>query len=236
MLFTLEQNLIRETARDFAAHKIAPYAGAWETKGLNRKALLSELGRLGLMGIFVPTEWDGAGADFVSYVLATEEIAGADSGICNMMNVHNSPVCAALSGYGTESQKRRYLQPLARGELFGAFLLTEPEAGSDAGALKTRAVRNGDRYVINSVKQFITSGRTADIAMILAVTNPEAGRKASPALLLRPTILGTSSCGRRKSWDTETATRARSCCRIWKSRPPTCWALSKAATKSHSLT
>src|SRR5271170_46016 len=78
MLFTLEQNLIRETARDFAAHKIAPYAGAWETKGLNRKALLSELGRLGLMGIFVPTEWDGAGADFVSYVLATEEIAGAD--------------------------------------------------------------------------------------------------------------------------------------------------------------
>ena len=94
-----------------------------------------------------------------------------------MMNVHNSPVCAALSGYGTESQKRRYLQPLARGELFGAFLLTAPEAGSDAGALKTRAVRNGDRYVINSVKQFITSGRTADIAMILAVTNPEAGRK-----------------------------------------------------------
>lgn len=177
MLFTSEQNLIRETARDFAARKIAPFAGSWETKGLDRKALLSELGGLGLMGVCVPTEWDGAGADFVSYVLATEEIAGADSGICNMMNVHNSPVCAALCEYGTETQKRRYLQPLARGELFGAFLLTEPEAGSDAGALKTRAVRKGDRYVINGVKQFITAGRTADIAMILAVTNPEAGRK-----------------------------------------------------------
>ena len=177
MLFTSEQNLIRETARGFAARKIAPFAGSWETKGLDRKALLSELGGLGLMGVCVPTEWDGAGADFVSYVLATEEIAGADSGICNMMNVHNSPVCAALCEYGTETQKRRYLRPLARGELFGAFLLTEPEAGSDAGALKTRAVRKGDRYVINGVKQFITSGRTADIAMILAVTNPEAGRK-----------------------------------------------------------
>jgi alkylation response protein AidB-like acyl-CoA dehydrogenase len=177
MLFTSEQNLIRETARDFAARKIAPFAGSWETKGLDRKALLSELGGLGMMGVCVPTEWDGAGADFVSYVLATEEIAGADSGICNMMNVHNSPVCAALCEYGTETQKRRYLQPLARGELFGAFLLTEPEAGSDAGALKTRAVRKGDRYVINGVKQFITAGRTADIAMILAVTNPEAGRK-----------------------------------------------------------
>lgn len=177
MLFTSEQNLIRETARGFAARKIAPFAGSWETKGLDRKALLSELGGLGLMGVCVPTEWDGAGADFVSYVLATEEIAGADFGICNMMNVHNSPVCAALCEYGTETQKRRYLRPLARGELFGAFLLTEPEAGSDAGALKTRAVRKGDRYVINGVKQFITSGRTADIAMILAVTNPEAGRK-----------------------------------------------------------
>jgi butyryl-CoA dehydrogenase len=177
MLFTSEQNLIRATAKDFASQKIAPFAGIWETKGFDRKALLSELGALGFMGVCIPAKWDGAGADFVSYVLATEEIAAADSGICNMMNVHNSPVCAALNEYGTEEQKRQYLQPLARGELFGAFLLTEPEAGSDAGALRTKAALKGDRYVINGVKQFITSGRTADIAMILAVTDPSAGRK-----------------------------------------------------------
>lgn len=177
MLFTPEQELIRDTARDFAQQKIAPFAGVWENKGFDRRKLLSEIGHLGLMGVCVPTDWDGAGADFISYVLATEEIAAADSGICNMINVHNSPVCAALCEYGTPEQKNQYLRPLARGELFGAFLLTEPEAGSDAGALKTRAVRVGDHYVLNGAKQFITSGRTADIAMILAVTDPQAGRK-----------------------------------------------------------
>jgi butyryl-CoA dehydrogenase len=177
MIYTPEQELIRDTARDFARKRIAPFAGRWEHEGFDRRELLAEIGKLGLMGVCVPTDWDGSGADFVSYVLATEEIAGADSGICNMVNVHNSPVCAALCEYGTPQQKERYLRPLARGEIFGAFLLTEPEAGSDAGALKTRAVRVGDQYVINGAKQFITSGRTADIAMILAVTDPEAGRK-----------------------------------------------------------
>lgn len=177
MPLTPEQELIRDTARDFAAARIAPFAGRWEEEGLDRRALLAEVGALGLMGVCVPTDWDGAGADYVSYVLATEELAGADSGICNMINVHNSPVCAALCEYGTSEQKELYLRPLARGEIFGAFLLTEPEAGSDAGALKTRAVRVGDHYVIKGAKQFITSGRTADIAMILAVTDPEAGRK-----------------------------------------------------------
>jgi butyryl-CoA dehydrogenase len=177
MLYTSEQELIRDTARNFARQRIAPHAARWESEGFDRRELLAEIGRLGLMGVCVPTEWDGAGADFVSYVLATEEIAEADSGICNMVNVHNSPVCAALCEYGTLEQKERYLRPLARGEIFGAFLLTEPEAGSDAGALKSRAVRAGDHFVIKGAKQFITSGRTADIAMILAVTDPEAGRK-----------------------------------------------------------
>ncbi len=124
-----EQELIRDTARDFARQRIAPHAARWERDGFDRRELLSEIGKLGLMGVCVPTEWDGAGADFVSYVLATEEIAEADSGICNMVNVHNSPVCAALCEYGTPEQKERYLRPLARGEIFGAFLLTEPEAG-----------------------------------------------------------------------------------------------------------
>jgi butyryl-CoA dehydrogenase len=177
MLYTPEQVLIRDTARGFARQRIAPNAARWERDGFDRRELLSAIGKLGLMGVCVPTEWDGAGADFVSYVLATEAIAEADSGICNMVNVHNSPVCAALCEYGTPEQKERYLRPLARGEIFGAFLLTEPEAGSDAGALKTRAAHVGDHYVINGAKQFITSGRTADMAMILAVTEPEAGRK-----------------------------------------------------------
>ncbi|HAO40032.1 MAG TPA: acyl-CoA dehydrogenase [Afipia sp.] len=177
MLFSPEQELIRDTARDFAQQRIAPFAGRWETEGFDRRKLLNEVGQLGLMGVCVPEEWGGAGADFVSYVLATEEIAAADSGICNMINVHNSPVCAALCEYGTPEQKETYLRPLARGEIFGAFLLTEPEAGSDAGALKTRAALVGDHYVLNGAKQFITAGRTADIAMILAVTDPEAGRK-----------------------------------------------------------
>ncbi|WP_213736995.1 acyl-CoA dehydrogenase family protein [Bradyrhizobium sp. dw_411] len=177
MLYTPEQILIRDTAKDFARQRIAPHAARWERDGFDRRELLSEIGKLGLMGVCVPPEWDGAGADFVSYVLATEAIAEADSGICNMVNVHNSPVCAALCEYGTREQKERYLRPLARGEIFGAFLLTEPEAGSDAGALQARAVRVGGEYIIKGTKQFITSGRTADIAMILAVTEPEAGRK-----------------------------------------------------------
>lgn len=177
MLLTPEQQLIRDTARDFAQQRISPFAAGWEKTGFDRKALVAELGRLGFMGICVPPEWGGAGADFVSYVLITEEIAAADAGICNMMNGHNSPVCAAICDYGSGEQKRRYLTPLARGENLGAILLTEPDAGSDAGAIKTRAVRDGDHYVINGAKQFITSGGSADVAMIVAVTDPAAGRK-----------------------------------------------------------
>lgn len=177
MLLTPEQQLIRDTACDFARQRIAPFAAQWEKTGFDRKALVAELGALGFMGICVPPEWGGAGADFVSYILITEEIAAADAGICNMMNGHNSPVCAAISDYGTGEQKRRYLTPLARGESLGAILLTEPDAGSDAGAIKTRTIRDGDDYVINGTKQFITSGGSADVAMIVAVTDPAAGRK-----------------------------------------------------------
>lgn len=177
MLLTPEQQQIRDAARNFAQTRIAPFAGRWEKQGFDRKALLAEFGRLGFMGMCVSPEWGGAGVDFVSYVLVTEEIAAADAGICNMMNGHNSPFCAGVAEYGTVEQKQRYLRPMAAGELLGAFLLTEPQAGSDAGALLTRAVRKGDHYVINGVKQFITSGRSADVAMILAVTDPAAGRK-----------------------------------------------------------
>ncbi len=176
MFFSDEQNLIRDTARHFAREQIAPHVAEWEHQHVVPRHLLGDLGKLGLMGVCVDPAWGGAGADFVAYVLATVEIAAADAGICNMMNVHNSPVCAALQAYGTAAQKERLLRPLAQGWRFGAFLLTEPEVGSDAGAIRTRAVRRGDRYVLNGVKQFITSGESAHVAMILAVTDPAAGR------------------------------------------------------------
>ena len=177
MIFTSEQAMIRDTAREFAQKEIAPNVRAWERDDTVPTHILGQLGELGLMGVCVDEKWDGAGADFVSYVLATEELAAADCGICNMMNVHNSPVCAALQEYGSEEQKERMLRPLAQGRVFGALLLTEPDAGSDAAAIKTRAVRHGDKYVLNGTKQFVTSGRTANIAMILAVTDSSKGAK-----------------------------------------------------------
>jgi len=185
MLLTNEQEMIRDTARAFAQKEIAPNTHAWERDHVVPTHILSQLGALGLMGICVAEEWGGANADFVSYILATEELAAADCGICNMMNVHNSPVCAALQEYGTEAQKEGLLRPLAQGKMFGALLLTEPDAGSDAAAIKTRAVRRGDRYILNGTKQFVTSGRTAHVAMILAVTDPSKGSKGISCFITR---------------------------------------------------
>lgn len=183
MILTNEQEMIRDTAREFAKKEITPNVRKWESEHVVPVNVLSHLGELGLMGICVDEKWGGAGADFVSYILATEEIAAADCGICNMMNVHNSPVCSALQEYGTDEQKERLLRPLAQGKMFGALLLTEPEAGSDAGAIKTRAVRQGDKYILNGTKQFVTSGQTAHVAMILAVTDPSKGSKGITCFL-----------------------------------------------------
>jgi len=185
MILTNEQEMIRDAARNFARHEIAPHVQAWERDHVVPTQVLGHLGKLGLMGICVDEQWNGAGADFVSYILATEELAAADCGVCNMMNVHNSPVCSALQAYGTDEQKERLLRPLARGELFGALLLTEPDAGSDAAAIKTRAVKQGDRYVLNGTKQFVTSGQSAHVAMILAVTDPSLGSKGITCFMTR---------------------------------------------------
>jgi alkylation response protein AidB-like acyl-CoA dehydrogenase len=172
MLLNEEQTLIRDTARAFAQEKIAPHVRAWEAAGEIPRSLLAEMGRMGFLGMCVPAEWGGAGADMVSYVLALEEIAAADGGLSTVMSVNNSPDCAALLTYGSAAQKERWLKPLARGEVLGAFCLTEPQAGSDASNLRTRAERRGDGWVLNGVKQFITSGRTADMALVFAVTDP----------------------------------------------------------------
>ena len=177
MLLSEEQILIRDTARAFAREKIAPHVRDWEQAGEIPRSLLAEMGRLGFLGMCVPTEWGGSGADMVSYVVALEEIAAADGGLSTVMSVNNSPDCAALLAYGSPEQKAVWLKPMARGEILGAFCLTEPQAGSDASNLKTRAERRGNGWVLNGVKQFITSGRTADVALVFAVTDPAAPKR-----------------------------------------------------------
>ena len=177
MILSEEQILIRDTARAFAQDKVAPHVRAWEAAGEIPRPLLAEMGRMGFMGMCVPPEWGGAGAGMVSYVIALEEIAAADGGLSTVMSVNNSPDCAALMTYGSPEQKERWLKPLARGEMLGAFCLTEPQAGSDASNLRTRAVRQGNGWVLNGVKQFITSGRSADVALVFAVTDPAAPKR-----------------------------------------------------------
>ena len=185
MLLTEEQRAIRDTARAFAQAEIAPHAAAWERDGGPPRDLYRRMGEVGLMGVCIPPEQGGAGADFVSYVLAMEEIASADCGVANVMAASNSPVSAAIAKHGTAAQKDAWLPKLARGEHLGAILLTEPHTGSDAAAIRTRARRGADGggWTIDGTKSFITAGSTADLAMIVAVTDPAAGKRGITCFL-----------------------------------------------------
>ena len=183
-MLTDDQIMIRDTARQFARERLAPSAAERDRTGETPRGLLAEMGALGFMGMTIPEEWGGAGADTVAYVLAMEEIAGGDGGVSTIMSVNNSPVAAALYGYGSTDQKERFLKPLARGEINAAFSLTEPQAGSDASNLKTRAEKRGNKYVLNGAKQFITSGATADINLMFAVTEPAAGKGGISAFVV----------------------------------------------------
>ena len=183
-MLTDDQIMIRDTARQFARERLAPTAAERDRTGETPRGLLAEMGALGFMGMTIPEEWGGAGADTVAYVLAMEEIAGGDGGVSTIMSVNNSPVAAALYGYGSTDQKERFLKPLARGEINAAFSLTEPQAGSDASNLKTRAEKQGNKYVLNGAKQFITSGATADINLMFAVTEPAAGKSGISAFIV----------------------------------------------------
>lgn len=183
-MLTDEQQMIRDMARDFAQEKLAPGAAERDTTAQPPLELLRQMGDLGLMGMGVPEQWGGAEADFVAYVLALEEIAAGDGAVSTIMSVNNSPVCAALLRYGTLQQKERYLKPVARGEWIGAFCLTEPQAGSDASALKTRARRDGDSWLISGVKQFITSGSIAKLALVFAVSDPAQGKRGISCFLV----------------------------------------------------
>jgi alkylation response protein AidB-like acyl-CoA dehydrogenase len=183
-MFTDEQRMVRDMARDFAATRLAPNAARWDREASVPGEVIAEMGRLGLLGMTVPEQWGGAGTDFVSYVLAVEEIAAGDGGVSTIMNVNNTPVCAAIQSFGSESQKERFLKPLAQGKMLGAFCLTEPQAGSDASNLRTRAERSGNKFVLNGTKQFVTSGSVAGVAMVFAVTDAQAGKHGISAFLV----------------------------------------------------
>ncbi len=176
-----DQLLVRDTARRFARERLAPRAAAWEAAGALPRGVLEELGRLGFLGMTVDPHWGGAGADNVSYALALMEIAAGDASVSTVMSVQNAPVCAIFERFGTTAQKERFLRPLATGRMIGAFALTEPQAGSDASALRTRAVRTADGYRLDGTKQFISSGAIAGVAIVFAVTDPAAGKRGITA-------------------------------------------------------
>lgn len=177
MQLTDEQQQIRDVARAFAQREIAPFAAEWDRAGGAPRELYAKMADVGLMGVMIDPCWGGAGADFVSYALAIEEVSAADGGISNMMAANNSPVAVAIQQSGTDQQKRDYLTKLTSGEWLGCIHLTEPHTGSDAAAIRTRATQDGDEYVLHGHKAFITAGSTADVAMIVAVTDPDAGKR-----------------------------------------------------------
>ncbi|SVB48266.1 uncharacterized protein METZ01_LOCUS201120, partial [marine metagenome] len=184
MIPTEEQVLIRDMARTFAMKQIVPFAAEWEDQARFPSDVFKAMGKLGLMGMTVPQEWGGAGLDYVTYAMALEEIAAGDGAVAIVMSGHNSVGCMPILEYGTQTQKERYLRPLAQGEMLSAFALTEAKGGSDAGALTTRSVCDGDGYVINGGKQFITTGKNADLTLVFAVTDPELGSKGISAFVV----------------------------------------------------
>ncbi|WP_323019520.1 acyl-CoA dehydrogenase family protein [Pararhodobacter sp.] len=184
MILTEDQRMVRDMARRFASERLAPNAAEWDEKAHFPREVVAEMGALGLMGMLVPEEWGGAMTDSVAYACALEEIAAGNGALSTVMSVHNSVGCVPILRYGTEAQKEEYLRPMAAGGWLGAFCLTEPQAGSDASALKTRATRTNTGWVLNGTKQFITSGKNADVAIVFAVTDPAAGKKGISAFIV----------------------------------------------------
>ncbi|MDW3205904.1 MAG: acyl-CoA dehydrogenase family protein [Alphaproteobacteria bacterium] len=184
MILNEEQQMVRDMARQFAQERLVPHAEEWDREARFPKEALDEMAQLGMLGMMVPPEWDGAGTDCVSYAMALEEIAAGDGSVSAIMSVHNSVGCMPVLRYGTDEQKEKYLKPFARGEMIGCFCLTEPQAGSDASALKTTARKDGNKWVIDGAKQFITNGSSAGLAIVFAVTDPDAGKRGISAFLV----------------------------------------------------
>ena len=184
MLLTPDQEMIRDAVRDFAQRELWPHAPRWDREHTFPREAHQGLAALGAYGICVPESHGGAGLDYLTLALVLEEIAAGDGGTSTAISVTNCPVNAILMRYGSEAQKQQWLTRLARGELLGAFCLTEPHVGSDASALRTTATRQGDEYVINGVKQFITSGQNGHLAIVIAVTDKGAGKRGMSAFLV----------------------------------------------------
>ena len=184
MLLTEDQQMIREALRSFVKEQITPHAARWDKEHHFPQDVHRGLAALGCYGICVPESYGGAGLDYVSLAVVLEEIAAGDGGTSTVISVTNCPVNAILMRYGSEAQKQQWLKPLAQGDMLGAFCLTEPHVGSDASALRTTATRDGGDYVIQGVKQFITSGKNGDVAIVIAVTDKAAGKKGMSAFLV----------------------------------------------------
>ncbi|MET0856431.1 MAG: acyl-CoA dehydrogenase family protein [Telluria sp.] len=181
MILTEEHQMIRDALRSFSQERLAPNAARWDKEHHFPKEELKELAALGAFGVAVPEHLGGAGLDYVSLALVLEEIAAGDGGTSTIISVNNCPVCSIAMMYANDAQKEQWLRPLAQGEMLGAFALTEPHTGSDASALRTTAVRDGDEYVINGTKQFITSGKYGDVTIVMAVTDKAAGKRGISA-------------------------------------------------------
>lgn len=181
MVLSEQQEMIRDALRSYVQERIVPNAARWDKEAYFPAEELKGLAELGAFGIVVPEEFGGTGLDYVSLALVLEEIAAGDGGTSTVISVNNCPVCSIGMNFASPAQKEQWLRPLASGAMLGAFCLTEPQAGSDASMLRTTAVREGDTYVLNGVKQFITSGKNADVAIVMAVTDKAAGKRGISA-------------------------------------------------------
>ena len=190
MLLSEDHIAVQDAVRSFVQAEIAPFAAAWDKSHTFPAAQLKGLAALGCYGVAVPTEWDGAGLDYLALSLILEEVAAGCGATSTVVSVNNCPVCSILMAFANDDQKERFLKPLARGDMLGAFCLTEPHVGSEAGGLKTTAVKDGDHYVLNGVKQFITSGKNGDVAIVMAVTDKAAGKKGISAFIVPTTTPG----------------------------------------------
>ena len=184
MLLTQDQEMIRDAVRAYAQEQLWPHAAQWDKEHTFPREALQGLAALGAYGICVPEEFGGANLDYTTLALVLEEIAAGDGGVSTIISVTNCPVNAILLRYGNAAQKRQWLEPLAQGRMLGAFCLTEPHVGSDASSLRTTATREGDCYNIQGVKQFITSGKNGDVAIVVAVTDKTAGKRGMSAFLV----------------------------------------------------
>ncbi|MEO5677786.1 MAG: acyl-CoA dehydrogenase family protein [Usitatibacter sp.] len=207
---TEEQRMIRDMAREFAQAELAPHAGRWDEEGWIPDAVVAKLGELGLLGMVVPEQWGGTFSDYVAYALAMEEIAAGCASSATLMSVHNSVGCGPILAWGSDAQKKAWLPDMAAGRKIGCFCLTEPQAGSEANNLKTRAVLGDGRWMLSGSKQFVTNGKRASVAIVFAVTDPDLGKKGLSAFIVPTDTPGFVS----QKLETKLGIRASDTCAI----------------------